>query len=77
MTAPRHNAGKNRPLDEDELDFVERIQNHERQKDQSVRDEEKAALDAFQQAQPFPLSGLKDMHAGRTLNLCPPCRDPV
>jgi len=36
-------------LDEDELDFVEKLMDHERQKDQSVREEEKAALDAFQQ----------------------------
>ena len=44
-----NNAGKNRPLDEDELHFVEKLLDHERQKDQSVREEEKAALDAFQQ----------------------------
>ena len=45
----RDTAGKNRPLDEDELHFVEKLLDHERQKDQSVREEEKAALDAFQQ----------------------------
>ena len=43
-------AGKNRPLDEDELDFVERVLDQERQKDRSVRADELAALDKFQQA---------------------------
>ena len=46
-------AGKNRPLDEDELHFVEKLLDHERQKDQSVREEERAALDAFQQVSAY------------------------
>lgn len=47
-------AGKNRPLDEDELDFVEKVLDHERQKDRSVRADEEAALDKFQQASHAP-----------------------
>ena len=47
-------AGKNRPLDEDELDFVEKVLDQERQKDRSVRAEEQAALDIFQQASHGP-----------------------
>lgn len=44
-------AGKNRPLDEDDLQFVEAVLEQDRAKDRTVREEERAALDAYQQVQ--------------------------
>ncbi|KAK9903521.1 hypothetical protein WJX75_007982 [Coccomyxa subellipsoidea] len=43
-------VGKNRPLDEDDLQFVEAVLEQDRAKDRTVREEERAALDAYQQA---------------------------
>jgi len=37
-------------LDEDDLQFVEAVLEQDRAKDRSAREEEKAALDAYQQA---------------------------
>ncbi len=42
-------AGKNRPLDEEDLNFVEAVLEQDRAKDRTVREEERAALDAYQQ----------------------------
>ena len=44
-------AGKNRPLDEDDLQFVEAVLEQDRAKGRTVREEERAALDAYQQVQ--------------------------
>lgn len=48
-------AGKNRPLDEDDLQFVEAVLEQDRAKDRTVREEERAALDAYQQVQLSPV----------------------
>ena len=42
-------AGKNRPLDEDDLQFVEAVLEQDRAKDRTFKEEERAALDAYQQ----------------------------
>jgi hypothetical protein len=42
-------AGKNRPLDEEELQFMDAVEAAQREKDRAAREEEEAALDAFQQ----------------------------
>lgn len=42
-------AGKNRPLDEDDLQFVEAVLEQDRAKDRTVKEEERAELDAYQQ----------------------------
>lgn len=41
-------TGKNRPLDEDEIDFVERLLEKDRERDRSIREEEREALEAYQ-----------------------------
>ena len=48
-------AGKNRPLDEEELHFIDAVEQQQRLKDQSVREEEAAALDAYQQVGCWPV----------------------
>lgn len=50
-TACAHAAGKNRPMDEDELHFIDAVEQQQREKDRSVREEEAAALDAYQQVE--------------------------
>lgn len=41
-------AGKNRPLDEDELDFLERVRSQQKAKDRLEKEQDAAELDAYQ-----------------------------
>lgn len=41
-------AGKNRPLDEDELDFLERVRSQQRARERLDREQDAAELDAYQ-----------------------------
>ena len=41
-------TGKNRPLDEDELDFLERVRSQQRAKEHLEREQDSVELDAFQ-----------------------------
>ena len=43
-----HPPGKNRPLDEEELHFMDAVEQQQRDKDRKAREEEDAELDAFQ-----------------------------
>ena len=47
-------TGKNRPLDEDDLEFVNELLSRERSKDQQQAAEEQEQLDAFRQARSRP-----------------------
>lgn len=38
-------------MDEDELHFIDAVEQQQREKDRSVREEEAAALDAYQQVE--------------------------
>lgn len=40
--------GKNRPLDEDELDFLERVRSQQRAKERLEKEQDAAELDAYQ-----------------------------
>ena len=42
-------SGKNRPLDEDDMDFVNNLADAEAAKETSIRQAERQELDAFQQ----------------------------
>ena len=42
-------TGKNRPMDEEELHFIDAVEAQQREKDRAAREEEEAALDVFQQ----------------------------
>lgn len=43
-----HHPGKNRPLDDEELHFIDAVEQQRREKEQRTREEEEAELDAFQ-----------------------------
>ena len=47
-------TGKNRPLDEDELDFVNELKSREQSRDTKQAAEEQEQLDAFRQVWPDP-----------------------
>ena len=49
-------AGKNRPLDEDELDFLDTLQQQAQHADAAWRAEQERELDAYQQVKNSALS---------------------
>jgi FAM192A/Fyv6, N-terminal domain len=52
-------AGKNRPLDEDELDFLDTLQQQAQHADAAWRAEQERELDAYQQVGVSPFSALQ------------------
>lgn len=52
-------AGKNRPLDEDELDFLDTLQQQAQHADAAWRAEQERELDAYQQVGSVPFSALQ------------------
>ncbi len=57
-------VGKNRPLDEDELEFLERVRSQQRAKERREREQDSSALDAYQLVWALSLSAISFKRVG-------------